>query len=713
MAALHALLSVVHPPADNRLPQTKLRGPVSGPLDGHVSRRGANSGGAVEKPIRNLTDLFAHGGLPPSPNTVMLTFGTAAVVDFVLNWAQHVSRIPELEPFFVAALDLTVLAACEGARVRSFLAPHWEIIGNASFQREKQYKQATEYFRSDLSAFKKLGFVKILVAARFLEQGYSVLVSDADVVWLRHPWSALRAEGKLWDPDGERVLGADLGQADVLTATDVVDLTLDAESARLMEGELNTGILFMRSSAHTAAFASEWARRVLYTRDGHDQQEFNHLVKGCYPKEVEAGRPDDRDPADLNLRECERPPYLPVVVKASSEDRGVEGTTWVRCDENGTDSLGRHVGPARIAASTLAMRRAGKRAVLWMWHRRLRAAVLPIPYFIGGHPYFVQHAHEEPGAPRPIAVHMSWGFGDLFGKRERLRENGWWLVEDASYFTGRFLRIVDMDGEYAAAVAPFSHVAHACQKHDSDPARCWHPGKLSDERVTLGARDPRAAVDPAEPHLQAQARLRRVVKFGLALARASGRTLVLPPLMCYCERFWWLLKDCRVAGAERMPVPFQCPFDFLFEPYWWDRSGVDFRHTKFWDDARLADRLRSDASRLSWAVATPGRSRHPALARIPTEGAKVQDVAHAILRDDGLNARAVLEVDARSLATMASCAFLPPAEMDAFNRQLLTLLGGHSLEFCSRERNVFVGASPGTPRRCDVVDHTLAAPMPS
>ena len=76
---------------------------------------------------------------------------------------------------------------------------------------------------------------------------------------------------------------------------------------------------------------------------------------------------------------------------------------------------------------------------------------------------------------------------------------------------------------------------------------------------------------------RAQARVRAALRNALALARALGRVLGMPRIECYCERFWWLLKDCRIPDAEKMPLPFACPMDQIFEPLEWFRRKIPFR----------------------------------------------------------------------------------------------------------------------------------------
>ncbi|KAJ1624507.1 nucleotide-diphospho-sugar transferase-domain-containing protein [Pavlovales sp. CCMP2436] len=686
--------------------------------------------------------------LPPAPHTVVLTFGTVAVLDFLLNWVQHVQRIPSLDPFVVAAIDHSVFDACAVLDVRVFLAPRWQIIANRTNTPQKQHKAASEYFRADLSSFKKMGFVKVLTVAALLEHGYSVLVSDVDVIWLRHPWGVLRAPGKLEHEaapaDGLLALehAQALEEADLLLGTDNVDMALDASPHRLLEAEINTGVLFVRASDTALAFMHEWAQRCLHTRDGHDQQpHLAHLhsnseraASGMSALPPDAGRraassagsagaagaegeaSEYRDPAERDLRRCTPVPYVPTLLLPSPDAPadaphvrvgGLAFVHWAplplaRAEVGGKAEWPQPlpVGRARLGASLAALAAVRRRPVQWVWHGRLRAAVLPMSLFTGGHAFFVQHMHERAGAPLPISVHLSWGFGDLFGKRERLRELGWWLVEEAGYFdAGDFVRITGVAKLYDAAVAPYAVLADRCVPADPEPSACWHPTNLVDPHLAVGQRDPRAALDPAAPQLAAQAALRRMLRNAFALAEETGRVLVLPELRCYCERFWWLLADCRVAGAEHMPLPFRCPFDFLFEPYWWDELRVQRRHASFWHDPRVPAELLASTVRIRLgaggadgdATGGGGSSRDSGGGALAVDARNgVGAVARALGASAAASLARVLELDALELAQLSGCVRMADAQRGAFNGRMLKLLGGFSVEYCSRERNLFL-----------------------
>ena len=64
--------------------------------------------------------------------------------------------------------------------------------------------------------------------------------------------------------------------------------------------------------------------------------------------------------------------------------------------------------------------------------RHALVGIFPITEVAGGHTFFVQQLH-SPTAQWPMAVHATYQFGDMpdypFGKRQRFRDWGMWLVD--------------------------------------------------------------------------------------------------------------------------------------------------------------------------------------------------------------------------------------------------------------------------------------------
>ena len=67
----------------------------------------------------------------------------------------------------------------------------------------------------------------------------------------------------------------------------------------------------------------------------------------------------------------------------------------------------------------------------------------------------------------------------------------------------------------------------------------------------------------------------------LALARALGRTLILPRRLCYADKLWAgsdniLRTGYMYPGSQDMPfLPFDCPMDHVLSPHDW--AAVNYR----------------------------------------------------------------------------------------------------------------------------------------
>ena len=60
----------------------------------------------------------------------------------------------------------------------------------------------------------------------------------------------------------------------------------------------------------------------------------------------------------------------------------------------------------------------------------------------------------------------------------------------------------------------------------------------------------------------------------LALSIALNATLIMPRLVCTCDRYWGFLENCRMpTGPEDMPLPFHCPQDARID---WCEGALTF-----------------------------------------------------------------------------------------------------------------------------------------
>ena len=201
-----------------------------------------------------------------------------------------------------------------------------------------------------------------------------------------------------------------------------------------------------------------------------------------------------------------------------------------------------------------------------------------------GHTYFVQRLHRRGGATaRPVNVHVTYSYAGDAGKRLRLQTAGHWLAEAEEYYAdGEFIRVTGVEDAIGALLdqldedARLPESAWRCEEDDrrsSFPGRpCFHPRELprlgrrgggaaavtggaltaADAPTIDGGVDLELALDPAMPHVSAQLQQRRFIRNALAIARASGRILILPRLWCLCDRC--AVRPVRTGIAHAGPI---------------------------------------------------------------------------------------------------------------------------------------------------------------
>jgi hypothetical protein len=176
-------------------------------------------------------------------------------------------------------------------------------------------------------------------------------------------------------------------------------------------------------------------------------------------------------------------------------------------------------------------------------------------------------------------VHATYQFSHSLGKRQRMREAGLWSRDPQEYYTrGNFLSF--------------------------DPT----PPHLLAADVSSGL---------IARHMRVAAWYRLSVRNALALARVLDRTLIVPPFLCYCDRWWGnVLPTCLIPGSDQT-LPFQCPMDHLFFLPNWD-TRVQWREHSFLSNPRVPDAVRNSRYALrqtwsSWGYGASGLTPAPIL----------------------------------------------------------------------------------------------------
>jgi hypothetical protein len=127
-----------------------------------------------------------------------------------------------------------------------------------------------------------------------LSAGYSILISDLDVVWLNGHWPRWMAYGHPLEPPlPEASL---IAAADVLVTTDELNAETDI-SGRRPSSDLNTGVVYFRNGPGAKAVVQAWRRGMLSRKgDKHldenvnDQSLFNQVREGMFVGGMERGK---------------------------------------------------------------------------------------------------------------------------------------------------------------------------------------------------------------------------------------------------------------------------------------------------------------------------------------------------------------------------------------------------------------------------------------
>jgi hypothetical protein len=192
---------------------------------------------------------------------------------------------------------------------------------------------------------------------------------------------------------------------------------------------------------------------------------------------------------------------------------------------------------------------------------------LPMEVFLNGHTYFVQRLHEFYNVS-PIAVHVTYIFGDTpsysYGKRHRLREMQAWHVDADAYFNDVDVLAVDsytlLDDDNTIQDVQVPVWISAAANRGTDTGIATHIHYMNKQR-------------------------KRLAKL-LLLGDRLKKTVVMPHLLAFCERHFWTLEACRVAG-NNMSLPRTVPMDHLLEISNFYAQKINFRESGFLENPRF------------------------------------------------------------------------------------------------------------------------------
>jgi hypothetical protein len=175
----------------------------------------------------------------------------------------------------------------------------------------------------------------------------------------------------------------------------------------------------------------------------------------------------------------------------------------------------------------------------------------------------------------------------------------------------------------------------------------------------------------------------------LALGAALNATLVLPQLICSCDKYWGLLQRCRHPHSPptEMRFPMACPQDALFDPARWEGAGwVRFRESSFLESPRVPERVRRNAVRVfarqGFGGARAGSAISTATATVPAGTPMARVLPHVTAVRPSVR---IVEISLADLQSL--CPSLGDSEaMAIFNRRARDLLSDRAA-FCAEESN--------------------------
>jgi hypothetical protein len=443
---------------------------------------------------------------------VLATFVSNGFHEFMLNWYGHVVGTLRMDNVIVAALDEQTERLCASRGIPFHSDADLRYTFDVMATGGQPLHDQNAKVTMQGKAFQQIGALKAAFLLYLLERGHEVLVSDVDTVWLRDPRSFFKTE---------RVAT----EADLAVSTDCLSHTHERLSNGCWHMQFNTGVLFLRPTRTTRKFVGEWRDALLETEHAfeHDQDIFNRLLR----VERDGSKPQFRVP--------------PVISSTGSVPNALDGS---------------EPAPTRVAA------------------REVTVGALPLSLFCGGQTFFVQRLHETLGV-KPLVVHTTYQFSQARGKRQRLREHGLWLLDDAAYYGGITNEVLgEGDAELksgspesAGPGARFKFVA--MDVNDGPPKRLIATASVSN-------------------HLDAAAWYRLAVRNLLAVARATNRIAILPEITCACDRYWGnVLPECSIGGADVKPPYKSCPQDHVFNLPNMERAGVRWREHSFLENENV------------------------------------------------------------------------------------------------------------------------------
>ena len=158
----------------------------------------------------------------------------------------------------------------------------------------------------------------------------------------------------------------------------------------------------------------------------------------------------------------------------------------------------------------------------------------------------------------------------------------------------------------------------------------------------------------------------------LFAARALGRALVLPRMLCSCELGFWpnhIAEDCKASDHETLRVPYRCPIDHFLDPAKLLGSPYAHRERSFFANPRTPAAIQRSTVAVTPCADPAGCSAPSAVVTVPV-GATIAQLRRRL---GGVRARVLHFTDiSRSLGGFEPAA--PAAEVREWHEDAQQLL---------------------------------------
>ena len=217
------------------------------------------------------------------------------------------------------------------------------------------------------------------------------------------------------------------------------------------------------------------------------------------------------------------------------------------------------------------------------WSSRVKLQALDIVDFPNGHVFFVQRLPQQLGRV-PYIGHATFQYGGTAGKRHRFREAAVWLADEAEYYAPQ------------GGLLAYDYVPDA-------------------GLVAVGNSSVDAHFALMNPQLSA-------LRSAWGLARALGRTLVLPAFTCGMDRAWFPHDGVFPGSDPAFTIPWApCPADHVLDVEALDKMGEmgRLREWSLLNNSRMPAATLAGAAWVDWQPELP-----------PAEAA-----VHPVVQEDG------------------------------------------------------------------------------